>query len=142
MINERKRVESWRAAFDKEADKLRRIPFEWGTHDCAIGLVANMTKAITGEDKAKKYRGKYNDSKSAFRLMRKQGFTDLADMAASMLPEIHPSQTQIGDIVAIKSDTEFKHALGVVNGERVLVLREDGMGTVDLSEAVRAFRVG
>jgi hypothetical protein len=74
--------------------------------------------------------------------MRQAGFRNLADMVAVMLPEIHPSEARIGDIAAIEIDTPFGYALGVVNGERVFVLREDGMGTVDLLDAKRAFRVG
>ncbi len=35
-----------------------------------------------------------------------------------------------------------RYALGVVNGERIFVLRETGLGTVDLLDAKRAFKVG
>lgn len=136
------RVEKWRSKFAEEADRIRTKPFVWGEHDCGVGLVGNLTQALVGENLAAEYTGKYTDAKSAYKFMKKAGFDNLADMAASILPEIHISQAQIGDIAAVPVDTNFGFALGVVNGERILVLREDGMGTVDLLDATRAFKVG
>lgn len=136
------RVEKWRSKFAEQADDIRTKPFVWGQHDCAVGLVGNLTQALVGENLAAEYTGKYTDAKSAYKVMKKAGFDNLADMAASILPEIHISQAQIGDIAAVPVDTNFGFALGVVNGERILVLREDGMGTVDLLDATRAFKVG
>ena len=43
---------------------------------------------------------------------------------------------------AIPADDGFGFTLGVVNGERIFVLRPDGFGTVDLLAAGRAFRIG
>lgn len=136
------RVDNWRSKFSDEADKIRRLPFVWGEHDCAVGLVGNLTKALLGEDRAAIYRGTYDDPKSAYKVMKKAGFDNLADMVASMLPEIHISEAQVGDVAAIPTDTPFGFALGVVNGDRILALREDGMGTADLFDATRAFKVG
>lgn len=141
-MNERVRVDRWRAAFDKQVDDLRRTPFEWGVHDCGVGLVGSLTKAIVGEDKASKFKGRYKTASGAYRVVKSEGFENLGDLAASILTEIHPSEVQIGDIAAIPDGGALKYALGVVNGDRVLVLREEGLGTVDLSETKRAFRVG
>lgn len=136
------RVEKWRSKFAEQTDNIRTKPFIWGEHDCAVGLVGNLTQALVGENLAADYTGKYKDAKSAYKVMKKAGFDNLADMAASILPEIHISQAQVGDIAAVPVETNFGFALGVVNGERILVLREDGMGTVDLLDATRAFKVG
>ena len=55
---------------------------------------------------------------------------------------IHVSQAMLGDVAEVPDESPFGHALGIVNGERLLVMREDGIGTVDLLSATRAFRVG
>lgn len=138
------RHDLWRARFEKVIDDTKAKPFTWDGHECVIGLCANTILAITGIDLAKEYRGKFNDARSAARLMKNMGFENIADLVASFLEEYEggPSQAKIGDIVAIPDDTVFGYGLGVVNGERVFVLSETGMGTVDLLMATRAFRVG
>lgn len=137
------RLPDWRARFDAECDRIRLTPFAWGAHDCGPGLAGNLTLAITGVDAAAKYRGRYTTMTGALRVLRNSGFETLGDLVASILPEHdHPSMARVGDVVAIRSDSAFGHALGVVNGERVFVLTERGIGTVDRSEAVRAFKVG
>lgn len=136
------RVEKWRVQFEAVIDDLWAKPFSWGDHDCGPGLVGNVVKAITGDDPAKPYRGKYSDAKGALRIIKRKGFANLGDMVASILPEIHPSEAKIGDIAAVKTDSAIGYALGVVNGERVFVLMENGIGTVDLLQCERAFKVG
>ena len=78
----------------------------------------------------------------ALGVLRNDGFADLGDLVASVLPEIHISRGRIGDVAAIPADDGFGFTLGVVNGERIFVLRPDGFGTVDLLAAGRAFRIG
>lgn len=136
------RIGLWRKPFKQTVDDLRRKPFVWGENDCGIGLACKLTLAITGVDFGAPYRGRYDSAASAYRLMRDEGFDDFADLVASILPEVHPSKLRIGDLAAIAVDSPFKHALGVVNGERIFVLTEAGFGTRDLLDAARAFKVG
>lgn len=137
------RLPNWRARFDAECDRIRLTPFSWGSHDCGPGLAGNLALAVTGVDVASHYRGRYTTMIGALRVLRNSGFSSLGDLVASLLPEHdHPSMARVGDVVAIASASAFGHALGVVNGERVFVLTERGIGTVDRSDAVRAFRVG
>lgn len=143
MITQLKRKPLWRADFKRAIDDMRRRPFDWSTqYDCGMGLVVEVVKAITGHDFGAPYRGRYTTSAGALRVMRREGFENLADLAASMIPEIRPNECRIGDVVAYRTDSRFGYALGVVNGERAFVLTEDGMGTRDLLAAERAFRVG
>ena len=136
------RTPGWRRRFETVCDDWKRQPFSWGDNDCAVGLVGRLVEAVTGQDLTGEYRGQYEDAASAYRLMRRAGFTNLADLVADLLPEIHPSQAKIGDVAAIPDDSLFGYALGIVNGERIFVLRADGHGTVDLLSAARAFKVG
>lgn len=137
------RKKDWRACFAAEVDRIKRTPFAWGTHDCGPGLAANLVLAVTGVDCAAQFRGEYNDSLGGARLMKEAGFDNLADMVAAMLPEYdHPSQARIADVAAIKIGGVFGYALGVIDYERVFVLTETGIGTVDRSDIARAFKVG
>ncbi|KQR75742.1 DUF6950 family protein [Rhizobium sp. Leaf341] len=139
---ELKRRERWMGPFCDVFDDIRREPISWDRNDCAL-LAARNIYALTGVDLSLPYRGKYHDGASAYRLIRDQGFTDLADFAASILPEhAHPVDAQTGDIAAIPTDTPFGHVLGVFDFDRIWVLGEEGLGTVDREKAVRAFKVG
>ena len=141
-MSDLKRVDNWRQEFEAVADDLMTLPFEWGKQDCGPGFVGRLTQALTRVDLAADYRGQYDSALSALRLMQDSGFANLGDLVASILPEIHISQARIGDIAAIADDTPFGFALGVVNGERIYVRTQSGLGTVDLLDAARAFKVG
>lgn len=136
------RIEKWRGRFDAACDAMRRTPFSWGDNDCFVGLVGGLSAALTGEDVSAPWRGRYTTAVGALRVLRNDGFDNLADLAGSVLPEIHISRARIGDVAAIPSDDGFGFTLGVVNGERIFVLRPEGFGTVDLMTAKRAFRLG
>lgn len=133
----------WISEFHALVDEIRRQPFDWRGHDCVLGLGSRTVHALTGVRFGEEYADQFNDAASAYRLIRKLGFDDIADLLASYLPEYeHPSEAQMGDIVTIPVETQFKHGLGVVNGERVITMTETGIGTVDRLSADRAFRVG
>lgn len=135
------RRDDWHARFEAAVDEVKRQPFEWGRHDCAIGFVAHIVEAISGVDHARGFRGKYRGERGALLAMKRAGFDDLADLAASKLPEIHPSQARVGDVLAFPDNGALGSSLGICNGERALVLRPDGMGTLSTLDASRAFRV-
>lgn len=137
------RLPDWRARFEAEIDSIKFVPFDWGAQfDCWVGLAARVAFALTGVDHAAPYRGRYVSPEGALRVMKRAGHDNLADLVASHLPEIHPSQAALGDIAAIPMEDPFGFSVGVVNGERVFVLRPEGIGTVGLLDATRAFRVG
>lgn len=137
------RKPGWRGRLKVVVDDMRRKPFAWGDNDCGPALAGRAVEALTLVDVAAPYRGQYTTPRGALDVLAGAGFSDLADLAASILPEIHPSQAKVGDIAAIKSGTALGHALGVVNGGgTILVMRPEGIGTVDLLDADRAFKVG
>ncbi|MBP0439428.1 DUF6950 family protein [Tianweitania sediminis] len=136
------RIELWRGPYKAVVDDLRRKPFAWGENDCGPALVGRMVEALTGVDIAAPYRGRYDSAASAYRLMKEDGFDDLADLVDTILPARPRAEAIIGDIAAVPVDSLFRHALGVVNGERIFVLTEAGLGTVDLLDADQIFAVG
>lgn len=143
-----KRLPDWRARLDKMFDEIRRTPFDWATgHDCALALASGAIRALTGVDVAAPYRGKYSNEIGAIKLLKQHGFDNLEALAASLLPEIPVSRAHLGDIVTyldetVPSSDPLAYTFGVVNGERAFVLRPEGIGTMDLLKASRAFRVG
>ena len=140
---ELKRLPDWRARLTDVIDIVKYQSFDWRQCDCVSGVAAPMIAAITGVDLFAEHGDSYADAESAYKLMKRLGFTDLADLAGSFLPEYeHPSRASTGDIAAIAVPTRFKHALGVISGDRIFVLSETGFGTVDLLTAARAFKVG
>lgn len=136
------RLPDWRRRFETAIDDIKARPFQWYDHDCGRGLAVRLVLAITGDDFSDRYPDRYEDAAGAVRVLKNYGFASLGEMVATMLPVIHPSQAEIGDIAAIPLDGPIGHALGVVNGERIFVLTETGIGTVDLLDAVMCFKVG
>jgi hypothetical protein len=133
------RLPDWRVRLHETVESSRRVEFRWGVTDCAI-WAADVVRALTGEDIAAAFRSAYTDAKGARRALKKAGFSDLADMAASYLEEIPIMLARDGDLAAIPAE-DFGHALGVVVGERVMVRHPSGIGSIDRAEAVKAFRI-
>ena len=137
------RHDAWRSRLEAAIDAIKAVPFSWEKQiDCGAHLAGRMVEAQTGVDVASQFRSRYTTAAGAVRAMKAAGFNNLGDLVASLLPEIHPSQARVGDIAAIADDSAFGFALGVVDGERIFVMRADGLGTVDLLAAQRAFKVG
>lgn len=136
------RYPDWRIHLEAYLHDVWREPFVYGQHDCGL-FAAGAVKAMTGQDFAEEYRGGYKTLAGALRRLKRKGFDSHADLAASLFEEIHPSAAQVGDLAAVKVSDAGHYALGVVQGARVYVLRPDqlGLGTVDLLDAERAFRV-
>lgn len=142
MTEQLVRLKDWRKRLAVITTEIKDRPFEWGIHDCGPGLAGRIVEALTGKDLAADYRGRYSDAVSAARLIRDAGFSSLGEMIGSILPAFHPSKAQIGDIAAIPVEGPIGHGLGVVIGERILVLTMNGTGTVDLLDAQMIFKVG
>lgn len=135
------RLPDWRRRYAAAITEIKAKPFDWQHHECATGLAGRIVRELTGIDLAAQFAGDYDDAESAARYLLSLGFSNLGDLVATLLPEIHPSAARIGDIALIESDG-LLGGLGVVNGERIYVLTAHGFGTVDLLDAKRAFKVG
>lgn len=137
-----KRRDDWRARLSAEMDRQRQDPFAWGKHDCAIGFAAAVAEAITGEDLARGYRGKYASPRGALKLMKEAGAETLGDFVALKLPEINPAFARLGDIGVIEADGPVGQGLCIVDATGVIVLTETGHGHRPRGDMVRAFKVG
>jgi hypothetical protein len=87
-----------------------REPFSYETgHDCAQGFVGRWVLAETGQDVAKRWRGRYRTAMGCFRLVRRSG--GLVAMMDECLGAAGFSRTltpQLGDVGAVMMQTEFR----------------------------------
>jgi hypothetical protein len=137
-----KRRDDWRARLSAETDRQRQDPFVWGKHDCAIGFAAAIVEAITGEDLARGYRGRYATSRGALKLMKEAGAETLGDFVAMKLPEINPAFARLGDIGVIPAEGPITEAICMVDATGLVVMTETGHGHRPRKDMIRAFKVG
>lgn len=137
------RRDDWRGRLAKEMARQQLSAFAWGKTDCAIGFIAGVIEAITGEDVARGYRGKYRSARSALRLLKEAGAESLGDFAAQKLPEIAPHEARVGDIGILETDGPVGQAFCMVDASTLVVMTEsDGVGRRPRTDMIRAFRVG
>ena len=137
-----RRLDGWRSRLADELARQRHDPFAWGDHDCATGFAARIIEAITGEDLAAEFRGKYRSPVGALRLLKRAGVDSLGDFAALHLPEVEPAFARVGDIGIVPSDNAVKQGFCMIDASNLLVLTEAGHGHSPRSDLIRAFRVG
>ena len=128
------RLPDWRPRLIAYLDEVRARPFAYGRHDCAL-FAAGAVEAMTGVDLAVDYRGRYGSLKEGLKLVRGRHLAILRDH----LRPVSPAFAQVGD-VALIGEVGFP-ALGLVQGETILVLREDGLGLMPRAAATSAWAV-
>lgn len=128
----------WQARLVAYLHASAREPFKPGRHDCAL-FAAGAVLAMTGQDMAAGWRGRYTTLSGGLRVLRKAGHADHVALAASMFPEVPVAMAQPGDLAAVPTPDGL--ALGVVQGEAVYVIGPGGLALVSLMTAQRAFRV-
>ena len=137
-----RRLPGWQGRLAVWLAACRQRPFAWGRHDCAL-FIADAVEAMTGEDLAAGWRGRYSTALGARRVLRRAGHDSPLDVVAAALPEVLPAAALPGDVAAIPAETEGDWpALGIVQGAQVYVLRPEGLGLVGRGRIARAWRVG
>lgn len=116
----------------------RARAFAWASADCLqwCGLV---TERLTGRDPGAALRARYSSEIEARRIMVKEGWRDMGDVAAALVPEIPLAQARDGDWVQCVDD-HGNDGLGVVCAGMAAVRSEGGLGQVPMACARRAFR--
>jgi hypothetical protein len=133
-----RRLPDWNARVTVFLTQHARTPFRPGRHDCAL-FAAGCVEAMTGEDPAAAFRGRYSTLAGGRRVLRRAGFADHVALVASLFDEIAPLMAQVGDIAVVNSPEG--PALGLVAGADIVVPAPQGLGAVSLMAARRAFRV-
>lgn len=133
------RAPDWKARLVAHLERSSRASYALGQHDCAL-FAAGAVEAVTGHDPAAAWRGRYSTLNGGLKLLRKAGHQDYIEATAAHLPEIHPSAAAPGDIAVVEDPSTGSLVLGVVQGEMIYVLREDGLGLAPRATLRRAFR--
>lgn len=132
------RKPAWRTLMAEEIDRRRSMPFAWGRNDGGL-FAADVVLAMTGEDLARSYRKRYRSEHGAMRMLFEAGIETLPDLIATMLPEIHLSRARTGDVGAVEVNGRW--CCGIINGATLIVLREQGVGSLPLTTVKRVFKV-
>jgi hypothetical protein len=133
------RRHDWKPRLAAHVAAAARRPYAAGSHDCAL-FAAGAVEAVRGEDPAAGFRGRYGSKAAGFRMLARAGYQDLAEAVAATLDEIPPAFAAAGDVSLVADPEGGPPVLGVVQGEAVYVLREDGLGLVPRALMLRAFR--
>lgn len=112
-------------------------PFSWGEHDCAL-FAANTVQAMTGQDFAVPFRGRYRTRLGALRKLYPFGGLE-AYVDTLGLAEIRPAFARRGDLALI--DTEDGPALGICTGRTVTYPALDGLLARPVRDARRCWRI-
>jgi hypothetical protein len=131
------RIHDWPERLMRFLAERRRVPFDWGQHDCVL-FACSWIEEATGADPLGDLRGQWTDAASAVRLLRDLGGLRAA-VESKMGEPIPVLMAQRGDLALIEREDE--RGLGVVVGADVAVLTPAGIGFVALSEASAAWRV-
>ena len=125
----------WLSALHAHLESVRATPFGYGTNDCAL-FTAGAVAAMTGEDPAAAFRGKYRTRIGGLRKIRAAGYADQIDFVAKNFREIQPAFASVGDVVVLNVG-----ALGVHVGDRVAVAGADGLSFCPVADVARAFSI-
>ena len=144
------RLPDWRPRLVAYLARITATPFAYGTHDCAL-FAAGAVEAMTGEDLAAPYRGRYGSLKGGLKCLAKAGAADHVALIRARCDQIAPAFAAVGDIAVIGPEAAISAgtsrvapgpaALGIFEGEHIVVLREEGLGFVPRATATLAFRV-
>lgn len=117
--------------------RLRWSGFRPGRVDCA-NFAGGWYKLTGGRDVRAALAIEYKSLDEGKRLLRARGYADLAELAASLMPEVSPAEARLGDIAALQAEEDL--ALGIIGGPQIHVLSLSGPSAVSLCQAVRVFR--
>lgn len=120
-------------------------PFAWGSNDCAL-FAADAVLAITGQDIAAEFRGRYADEDGALAAIREiaGGATveDAAEWCArncGMREWISPLLAQRGDLVCVDNGGTVIAGVVHLNGRHVVTMAQDGLVRLPITATRRAW---
>lgn len=131
------RTEGWELRLAEAIEAARGQAFAWGVHDCAT-FAFDVRRAMTGQDAAAAWRGRYSTLIGAHRQLRRMGSATFAEAATAILGPPKPlALASRGDIVLSVGDPAF----GVCLGATCVFLLPHGLVAMPLSSAAMAWGV-
>lgn len=113
------RPANWQAVLAAHIEQARRIPFQWGVHDC-VTFSCQWFTLMTGRDVFAPWRGRYDSRQSAGRRIVEAGCDTMAAAGRTLFgsPRDPGAVAARGDIVLARE------AFGIVTGQRAMFLVE------------------
>lgn len=133
------RIDGWEARLAGVIEWARDRPYVLGEHDC-FRVACAAVQALTGRDLWAEHGGTYRTRREALARLAELGGT--FEEAFTRLFGCDPkpaAQARRGDIVQFHDGVESH--LGVCVGDSAAVLREGGMGFVQLKHCLRAWGI-
>lgn len=140
------RLPDWQTRLDSFLNLHAQDPFAYGSWDCCL-FVCDAIREMTGVDPAQDFRDKYKSRDEAYRLIKAAtGAKSLQMIVASIttklkMQEIPMLMAQRGDVVLVKRARDYSLGLIALNGRELKVCRAQGICSVSLSHATRAWHV-
>ena len=128
------RLADWEARLSDYLTDMAGKVYSYGEHDCAL-FAAGAVLAMTGNDPAGEFRGRYSTAGGSVKALKKDGAGDLEATIAAKF-EVKPiGFAQRGDLVT------YAGAVGVCIGADALLVTDGGLTRVPRSDWTGAFAV-
>lgn len=133
------KLPDWKTRLSRYMLAVMHKPFAYGEHDCAL-LWAGAIEAMTGQDLAAEWRGRYTTRLGGLRHLRKAGHDDHIALVEALFQKMqNPRFAQVGDLAVINTDDGM--GSGVITGPFIAALGEAGMQMLPMTQAKRVYRV-
>ena len=127
------------------------LPFSHAQSNC-LRLVADVDRAMTGNDPMRGYRRETRSARGVARVMKRLGFRTVADALAATYPEVAPAMARRGDCGLVETASGELAAV-IVLGDQVMgksaqaanlhpARKATGATLLPRTRLVRAFRIG
>lgn len=134
-----KRHTDWTLRLTDFIKRKRYTPFQWGANDCCL-FVADVAHAMTGNDPANTFRGKYKSELGAMKALKRQGFETIdAVLTHAFGNPISRLEVRRGD--AVLFENAGRDIAGIMFGE-VIAPGEHGLETFSPLVIKKAWRIG
>lgn len=128
------RLADWEARLSDYLTGVAGEAYSYGQHDCAL-FAAGAVLAMTGNDPAVEFRGRYSTAAGSLKALKKYGAGDLEATIASKFEAKPIGFAQRGDLVM------HAGAVGVCIGADALLVTDDGLTRVPRADWAGAFAV-
>lgn len=140
-----KRFGDWPALLDAFVASRLKLPFAWGWNDCCL-FACDAVLAMTGEDLAESFRGKYFNARDAKRMLQQAGAETVGELADRIAADfglrcVPPQFAQRGDVVLLHR--ELGESLGIVSldGVDIWAPADEGLARIAFGAGQRAWRI-
>src|ERR1700687_318805 len=139
------RFDFWPKLLDDFIASRRDTPFAWGAHDCCL-FACDAVLAMTGEDLAEEFRGKYDSALGAQRVLKEFGCETVGELASRIaqkrsLRELPHLYAQRGDVVLVVQESQSLLAIVTHDGTEVWCPGKDKLELYPLERCDRAWRI-